>query len=119
MDSKKLLSKVKLMIKAFYDSFENCFWNIIIYLFVLISFIVGITINSSWFSCSLLIIIWELSLARDIIYAVYDNIDKLIITIILASIFLYWFTIMGYNSSWNGKYNFGNTIVLLILFYNL
>jgi hypothetical protein len=105
------------MIVAFYDSFENCFWNIAIYLSVFITFFVGIIHDSSWFCYSLIIIIWEIPLARDIIYAVKDNVDKLIITIILASIFLYWFTVMGYNSSWNGKYNFGISIVFFYFYF--
>ncbi len=85
---------------ALINSFEHCFWNLFIYLFVLITFIIGFSRDSSWFSCTLVMIIWEISDAKELFYTVYENIDKLFISIIIATIFLYWFAIIGYNSSW-------------------
>lgn len=54
-------------------------------------------INSSFFSYSLILILWEISLTKEVIYSVTSHLDQVIATIILSVIVMFWFTTISYN----------------------
>lgn len=52
----------------------------------------------------LVLVLWEIDLTKEVLMSVFAHIDQVVATVLLTSILLYWFTLVSYNSSWNGKY---------------
>ena len=80
-----------------------------------LSQIFGFVYNSSFYSYSLILILWEADLTRDLIISVFQHYDQVIATLLLSITLLYWFAIITFNSDFKGDYKFEDHFVIKII----
>jgi hypothetical protein len=70
--------------------------SIMMYILVLVLQILGYSYSSLFFSYSLILILWEIDLTKEVISAVTQHFDQVIATIILAIILIFCFAVTGF-----------------------